>query len=118
MHPLVPPVLFRMPRFDPLDLNPQPQPPHGELAQPIERMRRREWHPVVGPDRARQAEILERPLKHGEREGFLRRRQGIAGQQVPTRKISDGQRVAVPPIAEHKLALVVGAPEDIRRGGA
>ena len=38
MHPLVPPVLLGMPGLDALELNPEPEPPHRQLAQPVERM--------------------------------------------------------------------------------
>jgi hypothetical protein len=71
MHPLVAAVLLRMPGFDALDLNPQPQPPDRELAEAIEGMGRRKRHPVVGPDGVRQAEFLEGPLENGKGEFFL-----------------------------------------------
>ena len=53
MHALVPPVLLRVPRLDPFDLNPEAQPPHRQLAEPVERMRGRERDAVVGPNRLR-----------------------------------------------------------------
>jgi hypothetical protein len=34
MHPLVPPVLFRVARLNTLELNAQAEPPHGQFAQP------------------------------------------------------------------------------------
>jgi len=37
MHPLVPPILLRVPRLNPLNLNAQAQPPHREFAEPTER---------------------------------------------------------------------------------
>jgi len=66
MHPLVPTVLLRMARLDPLDLNAQSQPPHRELAQVIERRGRREGDAVVGANDARQAEFFEGALEDGE----------------------------------------------------
>jgi hypothetical protein len=36
VHPLVPAVLFRMARFDALDLDAQAQPPDRQLAEPVE----------------------------------------------------------------------------------
>ena len=42
MHAFVPPVLLRMARFDAFQLNAQAEPPHRELAQPVERMPRGE----------------------------------------------------------------------------
>jgi hypothetical protein len=38
MHPLVPAILLRVARLDPFDLNPEAEPPHGQLAQPVERL--------------------------------------------------------------------------------
>jgi len=54
MHPLVAAVLLRLPGVDALDLNPQPEPPDRELAEPVDRMRRREGHAIVGPDDLRE----------------------------------------------------------------
>ena len=45
------------------------------------------------------------------------RRERLAGQQVAAGEVGDRQRIAVPPIAEHELAFVVGAPQRIRLGG-
>ena len=105
-----------MARCDPFDLNPEPEPPHRQLAQPVERVRRRERDAVVGPDRLREAKLLEGALEDREGELLLRRRQRLARQQVATGEVGDRQRIAVAPIAEHELALVVGAPERIRLG--
>src|SRR5215216_1134410 len=116
MHPLVAPVLLRMPRLSALDLNPQPEPPHRELTEPIQPRRCRERDPVIGPHRLGQPEFFEGPLEHREGEFFLGRRQRLARQQVATGKVGDRQRIAVPPIAKHELALVVGAPEYVGLG--
>src|SRR6266851_787626 len=56
VHALVPAVLLRLARLDPLDQNAEPQPPHGELTQPVESMPGRKGHPVVGPHGAREPE--------------------------------------------------------------
>ena len=40
MHPLVPAVLLGMAGLDALDLNAQAEPPHRQLAEAVERMRR------------------------------------------------------------------------------
>jgi len=37
VHPLVPAVLLRVAGLDPFDPNAEPQPPHGQLAESIER---------------------------------------------------------------------------------
>ncbi len=92
------------------------QPPDRELAQPVERVGRREGHAVVGPDDSRQAKFLKGPFEAGKREFLLRRRQRLARQQIAAGEIGDGQRIAVAPIAEHELAFVVGAPQSIRLG--
>src|SRR6266545_2771165 len=74
VHPLVAAVLLWMARFGPLDLNPQSQPPHRQLAQSVQRMRRREGHAIVGPNRSRETKFLKRALEYREREFFLGRR--------------------------------------------
>src|SRR5439155_1453803 len=114
MHPLVPAVLLGLARLDALDANAEPQPPHRQFAQPVERMPRRKGHPVVGANRTWEPEVLERPLEDGKRKLLLRRRQRLAGQQVAAREVGDGERIAVLPIAELELAFVVGTPEGIR----
>jgi hypothetical protein len=38
----MPPVLLRVAGLNPLDPNPEAQPPDGQFAEPIERRRRRE----------------------------------------------------------------------------
>jgi len=35
----MPSVLLRVPRFDAFDVNPESQPPHGQLAESLEGMR-------------------------------------------------------------------------------
>jgi hypothetical protein len=52
MHPLMPPVLLGMARCDPLDVNPQTQLPHRQLAESVQRLGRRKREAIVGPDRA------------------------------------------------------------------
>jgi len=90
-------------------------PAERELAQPVQRVRGGKRHAVVGPNQLRQPKLLERPLEDGEGEFLLGGRQGFAGEEVPTREVCDGERIAVAPITEHKLAFVVGAPQRVRR---
>ena len=120
----LPAVLLRVARLGPLDLDAEPEPPHREFAEPVERMTRGEGHAVVGPDRSWQTEFLKGALEHGEGELFLRRRESLAGQQVAAGEIGDRQRITVPPVAQHELALVIRAPQRVglgrpgqRRGG-
>ncbi len=62
MHPLVPSVLFRMGRRDALDLDPEPYPPHAELAQPRRTGTCERW-PVVSANRLGQSVQPEQPLE-------------------------------------------------------
>jgi hypothetical protein len=107
-----------MSRSDPLDLNPEPQPPHGELAEAVQPRRGRERDAVIGPNCLGQPKVFEDALEHCEGEFFLGRRQRLTRQQVPTRKVGDRQRIAIPPITEHELALIVGTPERVWLGRA
>ena len=115
MHPFVPAILLRMPRFDAFDLDPEPQPPDREFAQAVERVRRRKGRPIVGADGAGQAEIFECALKDGECEARLRRRQRLTREQIAAGEVRDGEGIAVAPIPEHELAFIIRAPEGIRR---
>ena len=69
---------------------------------------------IVRPNGGGQAEVFECPLEHGEGIHLLRRRQRVTGNQIPAREVGDRQRIAVPPIGEHELALVVRTPERVR----
>src|SRR5262245_29718304 len=104
-------VLFGMARRNPFESDAEPEPPHGEFAQAIERVRRREGHAVIRAQGVRQAEVLKGALKDAEGVPLLRRRERFTGQEVATRIVADRQRGAVALVAEQKLALVVGAPE-------
>src|SRR4029077_10884283 len=64
--PFMSAVLLWMARLDALDLNAQPQPPDRQLAEAIERRRRREGHPVVGADRGGEPKLLEGALEDGK----------------------------------------------------
>jgi hypothetical protein len=59
MHALVTAVLLRAPGLDALDGAAEPEPPDGELGEIEEAVRTGEGHAVVGPDRLRQAALLE-----------------------------------------------------------
>src|SRR5829696_892311 len=73
MHPFVAAVLLRTAGLRPLEVDAQPEPPDGELAEAIERMARGEGHAVIGSDRVREPEVLERALEDDEGEFLLRR---------------------------------------------
>ena len=61
------------------------------------------------------AEVAESALEHGEGEFRLGRLEALAGEQVAGAIIGDGERVAVLPVAEQELALVIGTPESVGR---
>jgi len=105
-------ILLRvLPGFDALDLDTEPQPPHRELAQPVERVGTCEGNAVIDADGLGQAEFLECVLEHGEGIGFLGGEERLAGEQIAAGEVADRQRVAIAPVGEHELALVVGAPQ-------
>src|SRR4029434_10016520 len=74
-------------------------------------MRIGERYAVVSANGQGQAEFLEHALEYGEGVDFLGARQCLAAQQVAVGKVGEGERVAIAPIGEHELALVVGAPQ-------
>src|SRR5688500_13682736 len=110
-------VLLRLTGFDALDADAQAQPPDGEPGQAEQRPGCGERRAVVGADRTWQAEVLEGALEDGKGEVGLGGLEAFAGQQVAGAVITDGQWVTVLLVAEHELALVVGAPESIGRVG-
>ena len=76
-----------------------------------------EGHAVVGADGAGQAELLEGVLEHGERRVLAGAGEALAGEQVATGEVGDGERVAVAMVAEHELGLEVGAPQLVGLAG-
>ncbi len=105
MHPLVPAVLLGMARRDAFDANTKPQPPHGEFAQAVERVRRREGHAVVRADGLRQPEILEGAFEDAEGVALLRRRQRFAREKVERGVAGHRQWIAGPLIAQENSPL-------------
>src|SRR5262245_26159781 len=81
MHPLVAAVLLWLPWLNALNLDAEPQPPHRQPAEAVERVPGGERDAVVGTDRTRQAEFLEGPLKRGEGEFLLRPQYGFHKRQ-------------------------------------
>jgi hypothetical protein len=78
--------------------------------------RRRERYAVIGVNRRGQPKLPKRAVERREGEFLPRGGQRLAGQQVEAGEVGDRRRVAVAPVAEHELALVVGAPQRIRFG--
>src|ERR1700686_4048332 len=66
VHALMTAVLLRAAGPDALDANPEPQPPHRQLAQAEEGAGTGKGHSVVGADGQGQPKVLKSPLKHGK----------------------------------------------------
>src|SRR5262245_26751568 len=109
MHALMAAILLGVAGLDALDLDAEPEPPDREPAQSEESIGTCEWHAVIGANGTRQAELLECALEYGERIILLGCGQGFAGDEIAAGEVADGQRIAITPVGEHELALVVGA---------
>src|SRR5579871_1537538 len=112
MHPLMPPVLLRMPSFNPLRHNPQLHPPHRQARQPGNgsRCKRR---PIVGPDRLRHAILAKARFEdrlHSPRVCFLHR---LAAEQIPAVGIGDRQRIDSLAVPGSKPAFEIRAPHPV-----
>jgi len=102
--------------LDALDRDAEPEPPDGELGQVEEGVGAGEGNAVVGADGLRQAALGEELLEGGDGKVLAGRFEGFAEQQEARGVVSDGQRVAIPSVAELELAFEVGAPELVGRG--
>ena len=69
MHPLMGAVLLRTTGMNPLMLDAEPHPPHVQIREPVDRLRR-ERHAVVRADGAWQPVLTERPLEDRPRRGW------------------------------------------------
>ena len=56
---LVPAILLGMARRNPFEADTEPEPPHGQFAQPVQRVRRGEGHAVIRADGIGQADTPE-----------------------------------------------------------
>src|SRR3954470_15835568 len=111
MHAFMTAVLLGMAGLDALDADAQPQPPDGKLGEVEEAVGGSEGDAIVGANGPWQATLLEEALKGSKRRHFGIRFHGLAQQQKAGGMIGDGERVAVAPVGEHELSLIVGAPE-------
>ena len=75
----------------------------------------REGHAVISANRPRQAVILKGPLKHPTRVALFGRGQGLTGDEIPRGEVCDREAITVAMIGEEEFALVIGAPEHVRR---
>ena len=73
MQPLVPAILLGMARGDSFEADAKPEPPHGQFAQPVQRVRGGEGDAVIRADRLGQAIFLKGTLEDGEGVAFLGR---------------------------------------------
>jgi hypothetical protein len=83
----------------------------------LSRIRACEGIAIVGADGIGEAVLLENGIKHWKSIGFLGGGERLAGEQVVARKVGDGERIAVAPIGEHELAIVIGAPQVVGLAG-
>ncbi len=76
-------------------------------------MGRGKWDPVVGSDGLGHAKVTECVFEDTEGELGSGGVQSLTGQQVSGGVIGDGERIAVLPVTQFELALVVGTPQSI-----
>src|SRR6185437_10046661 len=114
VHAFMSAVLLGVAGRDALQADPQPEPPHGQFAQAVQRPRGRQGHAVVRANRGRQPELLKHALKDGKRRELARGFERFTSQEVAARKVRDRQRVTVAAVLEKKLALEIRAPERVR----
>jgi hypothetical protein len=113
VHTLVAAVLLRVTGLDALDLDAEPEPPHGELGEVEQGIGTGEGNAVIGADGLGHPELLENGFEHGESVGLFGGGERLAGEDVAAGEVRDRERVAVAAIGEHELALVVGARQII-----
>ncbi len=88
VHAFVRAVLLRAPGPNALVNNPESHPPHVEIRQAVNRLRR-ERHAVVGADRERQPVLAKRALEDGACGHGLRREQAATREQEARVLIGD-----------------------------
>jgi hypothetical protein len=111
VHAFMAAILLGVSWLDPFDIDAKASPPDRELTQSVEGVTAGERNAIVGAYRCRQPEVLESPFKNSEGIHFLGGRKGVNGEQISAGVVGDGQGIAVLPIGEHELALVIGTPE-------
>jgi len=98
MHALEAPVLLGMARLNRFDLNAEPEPPHGQFAEPIQRRRRRKREPVVGT------------IAAGRPKSLLARSKTVNANDAWVLGHASRRRAATRVQAEHNVSLL---PEDL-----
>src|SRR5262245_28847200 len=113
MHAFMAAVLLWMARPDPLDLDPQPQPPDRQLTEIEEGIRRGEGNAVIRANGLGQSEVGEDAFEGTEGIELPGGFHSLARQQIAGGIVGNGERIAVAPVAQEKLSLVVRAPQVI-----
>jgi hypothetical protein len=113
MHAFMAAILLWMAGLDALNANAQPQPPHRELAQIEQRLRRSKRNAIIAADVGGQTTLLKKPFKPSKSLILFRGGQRFAGQQITAGVIGDGQRITVLAITQQEFTFVIGAPQFI-----
>ena len=114
MHPLMAPVLLRGGRFDPVVTNAELHPIDTQTREPVNGPRGKR-NAVISADDQRKSVLLEESREGALGRLMLGRWQCFTAQDKAGEPITDGQRIAVVPIAKQELALKVRRPDVIRR---
>src|SRR6266404_6584565 len=110
---LVATVLCRFARTNPLGFDPKPYPPFRELADPAHRQRRKRCS-VIGTNGLRQPVLPKDPLKPWSNRLMARPLKPPAQKQISREVVAEGQRIAMPSVAQPKVSLEVRTPTLIR----
>src|SRR5271156_5133593 len=111
MHAFRATILLGVTRLDPLDADTEPEPTDRQFAPVEQGLSGSKGNAVIATDAGRQPTLFKKPFKHSESVVFSGGRQGFTGEQKTAGVIGDCQRIAVRPISEQELALIVGAPQ-------
>ena len=106
-------ILLGVTGLNALNVDTEFEPPHGQPAEAEQGMGRGEWDSVVGTDDLGNAKVTECAFEDIEGELGSGGAQSLAGQQLSGGVIGDGERIAVLPVTQFELALLVGTPKSI-----
>jgi hypothetical protein len=108
------PFLLRRAGLDEIGEDPKADPPDGERGEPAERLGGK-GDPVIGADAPGQAVLAKQALEDGPGLAQLGTGEALTGEQQAAVAVRHRERETVLPIAQLKLALVVGGPDGIGR---
>src|SRR5580693_3103615 len=112
VHALVPAILLRRARLDPLQANAEFDPMHRQPGQAARAAARGKRRAIVAADGARQTQLAKRLVDHRPHR-LDRLGNNAAVDQKPAVGIGDGQRVAALPVGCAEPAFEVDAPQVI-----